>query len=100
MSWSAWVVDLDVNRATGDIAVRRVVAGQGAGTPDADALQGLPAWQIEEAIARATGVRRIDARIARRNGFCDRRGHTCFARSDRRAQGAGIERHCALCIGR
>ncbi|WP_233471113.1 cytochrome c [Paraburkholderia caribensis] len=59
MSWSAWVVDLDVNRVTGDIAVRRVVAGQGAGTPDAAALQGLPAWQIEEAIARATGVRRI-----------------------------------------
>ncbi|WP_225033692.1 c-type cytochrome [Paraburkholderia sp. XV] len=59
MDWSAWVVDLDVNRVTGDIAVRRVVAGQGAGTPDAAALQGLPAWQIEEAIARATGVRRI-----------------------------------------
>ncbi|WP_109477078.1 c-type cytochrome [Paraburkholderia sp. C35] len=58
-SWSAWVVDLDVNRTTGDIAVRRVVAGQGAGTPDAAALQGLPAWQIEAAIARATGVRRI-----------------------------------------
>ncbi|CAM2160303.1 cytochrome c [Paraburkholderia tropica] len=58
-SWSAWVVDLDVNRATGDIAVRRVVAGQGAGTPDQTALTGMPAWQIEEAIARATGVRRL-----------------------------------------
>ncbi|MBN3813546.1 cytochrome C, partial [Paraburkholderia sp. Ac-20347] len=58
-SWSAWVVDLDVNRATGDIAVRRVVAGQGAGTPDQTALTGMPAWQIEEAIARTTGVRRL-----------------------------------------
>ncbi|CAG9204016.1 Cytochrome c, class I [Paraburkholderia tropica] len=58
-SWSAWVVDLDVNRETGDIAVRRVVAGQGAGTPDQSALTGMPAWEIEEAIARATGVRRI-----------------------------------------
>jgi nicotinate dehydrogenase subunit B len=58
-SWSAWVVDLDVNRRTGDIAVRRVVAGQGEGTPDAATLAGMPAWQIEEAIARATGTRRI-----------------------------------------
>lgn len=58
-SWSAWVVDLDVNRKTGDIAVRRVVAGQGEGTPDVAALAGMPAWQIEEAIARATGTRRI-----------------------------------------
>jgi nicotinate dehydrogenase subunit B len=58
-SWSAWVVDLDVNRKTGDIAVRRVVAGQGAGTPDAASLAGMPAWQIEAAIARATGRRRI-----------------------------------------
>ncbi|CAG9244223.1 MULTISPECIES: c-type cytochrome [Paraburkholderia] len=69
MSWSAWVVDLDVNRATGDIAVRRVVAGQGAGTPDAAALQGLPAWQIEEAIARATGVRRIARASHDETGF-------------------------------
>jgi nicotinate dehydrogenase subunit B len=58
-SWSAWVVDLDVNRDTGDIAVRRVVAGQGAGTPDAASFKGMPAWQIEEAVARATGVRRV-----------------------------------------
>ncbi|MDR3098271.1 MAG: c-type cytochrome [Paraburkholderia sp.] len=58
-SWSAWVVDLDVNRETGDIAVRRVVAGQGAGTPEAASLMGMPAWQIEEAVARATGARRI-----------------------------------------
>ncbi|MBN3762219.1 cytochrome c [Burkholderia sp. Ac-20365] len=69
MSWSAWVVDLDVNRTTGDIAVRRVVAGQGAGTPDAATLQGMPAWQIEEAIARATGVRRIARASHDETGF-------------------------------
>lgn len=63
-SWSAWVVDLEVNRETGDIAVRRVVAGQGAGTPEAASLVGLPAWQIEEAVARATGARRIAARAS------------------------------------
>ncbi|WP_415913659.1 c-type cytochrome [Paraburkholderia sp. J63] len=63
-SWSAWVVDLEVNRATGDIAVRRVVAGQGAGTPGATSLIGLPAWQIEEAVARATGAKRIAARAS------------------------------------
>jgi nicotinate dehydrogenase subunit B len=61
-SWSAWVVDLEVNRETGDIAVRRVVAGQGAGTPEAASLGGLPAWQIEDALARAMGVRRVAAR--------------------------------------
>ncbi|WP_322013769.1 c-type cytochrome [Paraburkholderia sp. J12] len=58
-SWSAWVVDLDVNRKTGDIAVRRVVAGQGEGAPEGPSLTGMPAWQIEEAVARATGMRRI-----------------------------------------
>ena len=63
-SWSAWVVDLEVNRETGGIAVRRVVAGQGAGTFEAASLDGLPAWQIEKAVARATGAKRVTARAS------------------------------------
>ncbi|AOJ84778.1 cytochrome C [Burkholderia savannae] len=61
--WSAWVVDLDVDRATGDVAVRRVVAGQGAGEPGDASLAGLPAWQIEAAISRVMGAR-LSARPA------------------------------------
>ena len=53
--WSAWVVDLEVDRATGDVAVRRVVAGQGAGAPGDASMAGLPAWQIEAAISRVMG---------------------------------------------
>jgi len=55
-SWSAWVVDLDVNRETGDVAVRRVVAGRASGEPGATQVSGIPSWQIEAAVARATGV--------------------------------------------
>lgn len=61
--WSAWVVDLDVDRATGDVAVRRVVAGQGAGAPGDASMAGLPAWQIEAAISRVMGAR-LSARPA------------------------------------
>ncbi|WP_175806987.1 cytochrome c [Burkholderia metallica] len=61
--WSAWVVDLDVDRTTGDVAVRRVVAGQGAGEPGAASMAGLPAWQIEAAISRVMGAR-LSARPA------------------------------------
>ncbi|MEN2468266.1 c-type cytochrome [Burkholderia sp. GS2Y] len=61
--WSAWVVDLDVDPATGDVAVRRVVAGQGAGEPGGASLAGLPAWQIEAAISRVMGTR-LSARPA------------------------------------
>ncbi|WP_322081531.1 c-type cytochrome [Burkholderia sp. BCC1972] len=61
--WSAWVVDLEVDRATGDVAVRRVVAGQGNGEPGDAALAGLPAWQIEAAISRVMGAR-LSARPA------------------------------------
>ncbi|HDR9505737.1 cytochrome C [Burkholderia cepacia] len=61
--WSAWVVDLDVDRATGDVAVRRVVAGQGAGKPGDASMAGLPAWQIEAAISRVMGAR-LSARPA------------------------------------
>ncbi|MEK6347652.1 MAG: cytochrome C, partial [Burkholderia sp.] len=60
--WTAWVVDIDVNPATGAIALRRVVAGQGAGEPgEPDAVgprgAGLAAAQIEAAVARVLGVR-------------------------------------------
>ncbi len=57
--WTAWVVDIDVNPATGDIALRRVVAGQGAGRPDAQGLHGagVAAAQVEAAVSRVLGVR-------------------------------------------
>lgn len=55
--WSAWVVDLDVDRATGGVAVRRVVAGQGVGEPGDASTVGVPAWQIEAAISRVMGTR-------------------------------------------
>ncbi|ALX13641.1 cytochrome C [Burkholderia cepacia JBK9] len=61
--WTAWVVDLDVDRATGDVAVRRVVAGQGAGEPGGASMAGLPAWQIEAAVSRVLGAR-LSARPA------------------------------------
>lgn len=62
-SWSAWVVDLDVDRSTGDVVVRRVVAGQGSGQPGGATLTGLPAAQIEAAISRVMGAR-LSARPA------------------------------------
>jgi len=56
-TWSAWVVDLDVNPQTGEIAIRRVVAGQATGEPgDAPHVAGLPAWQITDAMQRALGM--------------------------------------------
>ncbi|WP_126284018.1 cytochrome c [Burkholderia stagnalis] len=62
-SWTAWVVDLDVDRSTGDVVVRRVVAGQGSGQPGGATLAGLPASQIEAAISRVMGAR-LSARPA------------------------------------
>ncbi|MDN7429323.1 c-type cytochrome [Burkholderia sp. AU45388] len=62
-SWSAWVVDLEVDCATGDVSVQRVVAGQGSGEPGDASLAGLPAWQIEAAISRVMGAR-LSARPA------------------------------------
>ena len=56
-SWTAWVVDVDVNRVTGDVAVRRVVAGRGAGKPGAAFASGLPSHHVTQAIERSTGVR-------------------------------------------
>ncbi|KAB0639320.1 cytochrome C [Burkholderia stagnalis] len=62
-SWTAWVVDLDVDRSTGDVVVRRVVAGQGSGQPGGATVTGLPASQIEAAISRVMGAR-LSARPA------------------------------------
>ncbi|NML97831.1 c-type cytochrome [Paraburkholderia sp. RP-4-7] len=56
-SWTAWVVDVDVNRETGDVTIRRVVAGRGTGEPGAAQMSGLPSWQVADAIERSTGVR-------------------------------------------
>lgn len=56
-SWTAWVVDVDVNRETGDVAIRRVVAGRGSGEPGAARVSGLPSWQVADAVERSTGVR-------------------------------------------
>ncbi|WP_084104193.1 c-type cytochrome [Pandoraea sputorum] len=56
-AWSAWIVDLDVNPHSGDIVIRRVVAGAATGEPDAEPhVSGLPAWQITDAMQRALGM--------------------------------------------
>ncbi|MDN7737651.1 MULTISPECIES: c-type cytochrome [Burkholderia] len=57
--WSAWVVDIEVDPASGDVALRRVVAGQGAGEPGPDGLprgSGVAAAQVEATVARLLGV--------------------------------------------
>jgi nicotinate dehydrogenase subunit B len=53
--WSAWVVDIDVHRQTGDVAVRRVVAGYGEGNADIPALTGVPHTLVESAVSFALG---------------------------------------------
>jgi nicotinate dehydrogenase subunit B len=53
-AYSAWIVDLDVDRTTGDVAVRRVVAGRASGRRG---LRGLPARQIADAVSNAIGLR-------------------------------------------
>ncbi|VVD60700.1 cytochrome c [Pandoraea anhela] len=56
-TWSAWIVDLDVNPTTGDIALRRVVAGQGEGRPDKVVrVGGVPAHEIATAVRQALGT--------------------------------------------
>ncbi len=52
-NWSAWIVDVDVHRQTGDVAVRRVVAGYGEGR--APVLNGVPHTLIESAVSFALG---------------------------------------------
>ncbi|WP_244285746.1 c-type cytochrome [Caballeronia concitans] len=52
-NWSAWIVDVDVHRQTGDVAVRRVVAGYGEGR--VPVLNGVPHTLIESAVSLALG---------------------------------------------
>jgi len=49
-AYSAWIVDIEVNRRSGEIDVRRVVAGQASGQPGAR-IGGLPADQIAASVA-------------------------------------------------
>ena len=53
--WSAWIVDIDVHRQTGDVAVRRVVAGYGEGRDGPPLLNGVPLPLVESAVSRALG---------------------------------------------
>jgi nicotinate dehydrogenase subunit B len=54
--YSAWIVDLDVNRLTGDVALKRVVAGRASGRRRIGRLIGVPARQIAAAASRALGL--------------------------------------------
>jgi nicotinate dehydrogenase subunit B len=54
--YSAWIVDLDVNRLTGDVALKRVVAGRASGRRRIGRLNGVPARQIAAAASRALGL--------------------------------------------
>jgi nicotinate dehydrogenase subunit B len=54
-NWSAWVVDIDVHRQTGDVAVRRVVAGYGEGSGGLPVLHGVPHALVESAVSLALG---------------------------------------------
>jgi nicotinate dehydrogenase subunit B len=56
-AYSAWIVDLDVNRATGDVAVKRVVAGRASGRRKLGSIGGVPARLIAAAASRALGLR-------------------------------------------
>jgi nicotinate dehydrogenase subunit B len=55
-NYSAWIVDLDVNRLTGDVALKRVVAGRASGCRRIGRLNGVPARQIAAAASRALGL--------------------------------------------
>ncbi|OTP71267.1 MULTISPECIES: cytochrome c [Burkholderiaceae] len=55
-AYSAWIVDLDVNRATGDVAVKRVVAGRASGRRRLGSMSGVPVWLIAAAASRALGL--------------------------------------------
>ncbi|SAK61400.1 gluconate 2-dehydrogenase (acceptor) [Caballeronia fortuita] len=54
-NWSAWIVDIDVHRQTGDVAVRRVVAGYGEGSGSLPVLHGVPHTLVERAVSLALG---------------------------------------------
>lgn len=55
-AYSAWIVDLDVNRLTGDVAVNRVVAGRASGRRRLGNMAGVPARLIAAAASRALGL--------------------------------------------
>jgi nicotinate dehydrogenase subunit B len=55
-AYSAWIVDLDVNRITGDVAVKRVVAGRASGRRKLGSMGGVPARLIAAATSRALGL--------------------------------------------
>jgi nicotinate dehydrogenase subunit B len=55
-AYSAWIVDLDVNRLTGDVAIKRVVAGRASGRRRIGDIRGVPARQIAAAASRALGL--------------------------------------------
>ncbi|WP_250516110.1 c-type cytochrome [Caballeronia sp. INDeC2] len=55
-AYSAWIVDLDVNRATGDVAIRRVVAGSAKGRRGIGAIAGVSSARIAAAASRLIGV--------------------------------------------
>ncbi|SAL51757.1 cytochrome C [Caballeronia choica] len=54
--YSAWIVDLDVNRLTGDVNLRRVIAGRAQGRRSLNAIMGVPARQIAAAASRLLGL--------------------------------------------
>src|SRR5471030_3436513 len=54
--YSAWIVDLDVNRLTGDVALKRVVAGRASGRRRIGRMNGVLARQIAAAASRALGL--------------------------------------------
>ncbi|KXV02516.1 cytochrome C [Caballeronia megalochromosomata] len=54
--YSAWIVELDVNRATGDVAIQRVVAGSAKGRRSIGAIAGVSSARIAAAASRLIGV--------------------------------------------
>jgi nicotinate dehydrogenase subunit B len=54
--YSAWIVDLDVDRLTGDVNIRRVVAGHAQGRRGLGAIMGVPARRIAAASSRLLGM--------------------------------------------
>lgn len=61
--WAAWVVDIDVHRQSGDVVIRRVVAGYGEGQDGPPVLNGVPQGLVETAVSRVLG-KPVSARAA------------------------------------
>ncbi|SAL56962.1 gluconate 2-dehydrogenase (acceptor) [Caballeronia peredens] len=62
-AYCAWIVDLDVNRATGDVAIQRVVAGNAKGRRSIGAIAGMSSARIAAAASKLIGVP-LDAHAA------------------------------------